>query len=555
MKKFFTLIAVAMAALSVQAQDVEAWSVYDVAEDGTATLKPEFVADPDPAKMSVVSFATANVEGTFTSGPFKGYLADKNEPVTEIILENDNTWQGLKNQNVGTSEAPNRFYYTQGRGNPVIMDKVVCDSCFKDDVHIGFTANTNNAYYQYDGSYGLPTNGSYVTVKAKVAGRMTVSGYHHKGNRDIVVVKASDAKALVYGSEFIVSGYMEGNKNEDGSMKFFDNVRSRADFLKAYNDTAATKIEIVAKDYYMPCEMANEQGIPNTDKKGWLYLTWDAAAGETYYVFNTTTQFGLSGIQFEVSEDGGNTPAEGGMNWDFTKWSANDLANLKAEAAQYPIDQLIDPTLWRSYEKADGSKPDMGGACYWYGTSIAEGELVEMTANGVALEGLKGLKFGPLSGGSLAIAVDYASTSLGDYAGPSYLWMGGRENSFTIPGVKKGDVITMDVESHKPSDPRGVSMTMAGTAVAPTSGSETPTVKETVVWTVPADGDATFTNNNGCHIYYIKVGGTTGIFNVDASVEKTVVGYYSINGVQNSGLVKGLNIVKYSDGTAVKVMK
>ncbi len=52
------------------------------------------------------------------------------------------------------------------------------------------------------------------------------------------------------------------------------------------------------------------------------------------------------------------------------------------------------------------------------------------------------------------------------------------------------------------------------------------------------------------------VPGTSGIDNaIVDNAQKVVVGYYTINGVQNNGLVKGLNIVKFSDGSSVKVIK
>ena len=60
MKKIFTLVAVALSAMTVNAQ--ESWVVYN--EDGT--LKADYVANSDATAMSVVSFSTANVEGTHT---------------------------------------------------------------------------------------------------------------------------------------------------------------------------------------------------------------------------------------------------------------------------------------------------------------------------------------------------------------------------------------------------------------------------------------------------------------------------------------------------------
>ena len=211
--------------------------------------------------------------------------------------------------------------------------------------------------------------------------------------------------------------------------------------------------------------------------------------------------------------------------WDFTKWSEATIANLKAEAATYGQGdssgyEYPATTLWRSYEKLAANKTtgvmegtnEQNGKCYWYGTAVAEN--ANMTANGVEIEELKGLYFNPFAAGNLALAIAYDSTALGAYNGGSYLWLGGSTkngNTMTIPAVKPGSTIIMYVESHKPTDGRGVGLTVNGTAVAPTEGSEKPKELTKCVWVVPTEGietetvDAVFKNNNGCHIYSIKV--------------------------------------------------
>lgn len=51
-------------------------------------------------------------------------------------------------------------------------------------------------------------------------------------------------------------------------------------------------------------------------------------------------------------------------------------------------------------------------------------------------------------------------------------------------------------------------------------------------------------------------GESTGITNVEVDANhRTVTGYYTLGGMETSGLVKGVNIVKYSDGSSVKVIK
>ncbi len=260
--------------------------------------------------------------------------------------------------------------------------------------------------------------------------------------------------------------------------------------------------------------------------------------------------------------------------WDFTKWSEATIANLKAEAATYGQGDLSDyeypsTTLWRSYEKLAANKTtgvmegtgEQNGKCYWYGTTIAEGVTANMTANGVEIEELKGLYFSPFNGGNLALAVDYPSTSLGEYNGGSYLWLGGSTkngNTMIIPAVKPGSTITMYVESHKPVDGRGVGLTVNGTTVAPTEGSEKPTEMTKCVWVVPTEGietetvDAVFKNNNGCHIYSITVeepaAPAAPIFPINEALTENTGKF--INGEIMTGTYVNGMVAKGANGTA-----
>ena len=130
--------------------------------------------------------------------------------------------------------------------------------------------------------------------------------------------------------------------------------------------------------------------------------------------------------------------------WDFTKWSEATIANLKADAAASKV------VGWSDVEKKADAEADADPTeaskdnCFW--AVIPEGG--ELTANGEVIAELKGLQFGATFAGnrSLAIAVNYPETSLGTYAGPSYLWLGGKNfECFTIKNVKAGTQIKMGV--------------------------------------------------------------------------------------------------------------
>ncbi len=222
--------------------------------------------------------------------------------------------------------------------------------------------------------------------------------------------------------------------------------------------------------------------------------------------------------------------AQGYRKWDFTQWSAQTIDNLMADAAESSLNG------WSDIEKkADAGEGKVApeataGKCFWYQSA----EAGELKANGVTIEELVGLDFGSsyANNRSLAIAIDYPSTTLGEYAGPQYLWLGGGGKNlvcFTIPKVRIGQKITFTVESHKPSDARGVELYVGSIAANNKIGeSFKPTTLATYTWEdweLPAgatddDGDGLVDvlvyNTSGCHIYNIEIG---------TADQKTKVGY------------------------------
>ncbi len=211
--------------------------------------------------------------------------------------------------------------------------------------------------------------------------------------------------------------------------------------------------------------------------------------------------------------------AQNYRHWDFTHWSSSTIENLRADAAASSTEG------WSDIEKkADAGEgkvaPDAtAGKCYWY-----TGNGGELKANGFTIQELQGLNFGDSYGNnrSLAIAIDYPSTTLGEYAGGQYLWLGGGGKNmvcFTIPNVRVGQKITMVVESHKLSDARGVELYVGSIAADNKIGeSFKPTTQDTYTWQdweLPAAGtlnddgetvDVIVYNTSGCHIYDLEVG-------------------------------------------------
>lgn len=277
MKKTLLLVATFAVAISGNAQ-TESWHVNN--EDGT--LKADYVANPDNSQMSVVKFSTANVEGTHVSGSVAGYTDAENIPLEATY---DNSWSNINKKDLSKDGSVPPFYYVQGKGNPVNIDKVTFELVEESGL---YRAYWEDSYYTPDGNAGLPTNGTYVTLTAKVAGEMTVAVWINKGNREVYVVKGSDATALAIGTDVIVSGYINGQNNDvpegdplAGYVRYQENI-----------PTKGTE----GNDAYV---------LGEGNQACWVYLTFNATAGETYYIFNKSTQIGFSGFEFTPSSGTG----------------------------------------------------------------------------------------------------------------------------------------------------------------------------------------------------------------------------------------------------------
>jgi len=212
--------------------------------------------------------------------------------------------------------------------------------------------------------------------------------------------------------------------------------------------------------------------------------------------------------------------AQGYRRWDFTKWSQRTIDNLIAD------DEQGDDIGWSDVEYLNNPAP-VDHKCFWYQDASNYGTL---KANGEVIAELEGLVFGEEYCGnrSTAIAIDYASTSIGTYDGGQYLWLGinNAPYAFYIPNVTVGEKITMSVESHRNGQGRGVGLYVQGDdgEMKLIGDTFTPDAKESNTWEswmLPEGASATggvvdifVKPTSGCHIYTIEVGENTEARNV-----------------------------------------
>jgi hypothetical protein len=245
--------------------------------------------------------------------------------------------------------------------------------------------------------------------------------------------------------------------------------------------------------------------------------------------------------------------------WDFTNWSTETITNLKTHKD------------WTDDEKGDSKTNVTGDKCLWQTNALASAvdENGYLLANGVVISELEGLKFTTLNAKTAGIALDYGTTTdanaWGPYQGSQYFWLAGASSKIVmqIPEVEPGSTIKIGIESHKPSDPRGVDLYVGSTKLEVISGnaSSYPTTYEEYEYLVPESDDETVAVDikptNGCHLYYIVAGDDTEKTDDQIRVAYVYDASYSsygeakMNGIDNDPIFQ--NVISNYDGVDIDV--
>lgn len=311
MKKIFTLIGMALVAVSVNAQDV-----YNAIVDGK--LAPEFAAvageeggaannSADGKSIVVMTAGKATVTAVGGTTPANtesgsgqqitpGAVIDAEKHLYEVASVeawNDINW-GKKNQ--GDID----FWYVTGTGNPYVKMNAVENS--KEGEWLG-TYKADYVYYEPDGSLGMPITGLYYKFTATAAGAFKVKVWANKGSRKTFVVNAATMEA----ERLLASGYINGVNDADGKKKLLtvDEVDQEhhkwiwGSYEAAVEAGSKTAEELAAmKAECETKEVDLKYVIGNGGQNFWGWLTFDVQAGEEYWVFQHSSQIGFGGFEF-----------------------------------------------------------------------------------------------------------------------------------------------------------------------------------------------------------------------------------------------------------------
>ncbi|MBR1545662.1 MAG: hypothetical protein IJ633_02535 [Prevotella sp.] len=242
MKKIFTLISMALVAMSVNAQE-------------------------DPVLYPVKSVTWDDIK----------WRTDN--PKTDI---ND--------------EAGTKWYFVKGDGN-AFKDLYAEEYTNQDDEILYRPWYT---YIDYDnGDTGIPASGLYYKFTPSKAGQLKVRLWVNKDRRRTVIAKESTQKPMIPHTDYQIEGYLAGEyiKDAEGNnvqnsagqnmARYFTNDEIKA-LHEAENAARAERGDALISDYVI--------GAGN--KALWGYLIFNVEAGESYYVFQLSSQLGFGGYEF-----------------------------------------------------------------------------------------------------------------------------------------------------------------------------------------------------------------------------------------------------------------
>lgn len=282
MKKIFTLVSIALLAISANAQE----TYTAVTADGLAT---EFSSVIDAATSkatnvtdgkSVINISTANVTLEAVGGTTPATLGSGSDINADGTVNswNDITWASKNQGDIS-------FYYVAGTGNP--YTKLEAEEITTDGVATG-VYRAKYITYLADGSNGLPITGLYYKFTPKAAGTMKVGIWSNKGNRNTYVVDESTKLPIAYTAE----GYVNGQNDTEGKKKYLS-----SDEIKAIH--TSMKVDATTGVDAAPYVIAGG------NQPFWGYVSFQVEANKSYLVFQDTSQIGFQGFSFTAGEASG----------------------------------------------------------------------------------------------------------------------------------------------------------------------------------------------------------------------------------------------------------
>ena len=242
MKKFFTLISVVLMAISANAQEL-----------------PEHVY-----------------------------------PIKDITW-GDITW---KNGNNKKDKDNKDMFFLMGTGNG--YKNIYAEEIYTD----GKATGKYRPYYTYiryeENETGLPGYGLYYKFTPSAAGTIKMCVWVNKGDRKTFIVKGSTGVPMVPYVDYTFEGYVNGQNANTDQPKIDSETGEQA------KDNEGNPVWIQAPIFFTADEIkarhdeqgANDYVIEKGNQAVWGWLTFNVEAGESYVVYQQSSQLGFGGFEF-----------------------------------------------------------------------------------------------------------------------------------------------------------------------------------------------------------------------------------------------------------------
>lgn len=256
MKKFFTLVSIALGAMSVNAQEV--WDASSVTDLATAE---QTINATENVNLKIASFLNEkDIQDNKTPWSFGGGEG------TNLALSTDKCNPKLNS-------------YLKGAGNPYAVDN---GGYWEETDNGPAWRDDPNATVWSEGCGLLPVHGTYVEFTTKVSGSIKMGIYINKGNHPTYIVN-EETKSHMAASNIIVAFYYQNNTYT------FDDNGTTVDMVTG----------TMPDDFIIQHTNGYSQNRPALG-----YMTFPVEAGKKYMIFNPKSQVGLYGFEFTPSGSG-----------------------------------------------------------------------------------------------------------------------------------------------------------------------------------------------------------------------------------------------------------
>ena len=227
-------------------------------------------------------------------------------PVKSITWK-DITW---KNGNNKKDKDNKDMLFLMGTGNGY---KEILAEYFYSESQGDYFTRAAYTYIKYEeGETGVPGYGLYYKFTPKVSGKLKFMTWVNKGNRKTFVVKASTGTPLEPYVDYAFDGYINGQnantdqpkidpetgeqaKDNQGNPVWIqapiyftaDQIKTRVD-----DENATRAAQDPAKD------PINKYVIDLGNQAVWGWITLELQAGESYYIYQQSSQLGFGGYEF-----------------------------------------------------------------------------------------------------------------------------------------------------------------------------------------------------------------------------------------------------------------